>query len=213
MICTLERLGIKISRILELYKEISGNGQRFIDEIFEAEIYKWACPQLTIVDIGAYEGEFGYYCYNFARKIYSIEPDPRPYKILQKHIKDYELDKMQCFPIAISGKSGKRMFNPSGYGGSTLLGPDGGGEGIIEVDSLTLKDFFEENNIHHVDILKIDAESSEYEIFKTPDFKNVAERIVTIIGESHGGVDQLKEVFEPLEFNIISKESIFVAKR
>src|SRR3990167_703485 len=202
-----------MSRVLELYKKIFDNKERFVNEVFEDEIYKWVCPQLTIVDIGAYEGEFGFYCYNFAKKIYAIEPDPRPYKVLQKHIKDFELDKIQAFPIAISGKTGSRMFNPTGFGGSTLLGPDGEGEGFIKVDSLSLKDFFDQNDIHHVDILKIDVESSEYEIFNAEDFKDIADRIETIIGEPHKGVDEVKNILEPLVFNITTKPSTFIARR
>ena len=202
-----------MTRILELYKEIFDNKQRFIDEIFESEIYRWACPRLTIVDIGAYEGEFGFYCYNFAKKIYAIEPDPRPYAVLEKYIKDYELDKMQCFPIAISGKSGKRMFNPTGFGGSKLLGPDGEGDGFIKVDSFSLKDFFNQNDIYHVDILKIDVESSEYEIFKAPDFKDVADRIEVIVGEAHRVIDELKVDLGPFGFDVIAKDGVFIARR
>ena len=75
-----------MSKILELYAELLDSKQRFLDEIFVAEIYKGACPKLTIFDLGAYEGEFSFYCLNFAKKIYAFEPDPTPFAILKKRI-------------------------------------------------------------------------------------------------------------------------------
>src|SRR3990167_2479110 len=60
-----------MNNILALYSSLYKSKQRFIDEVFESEVYKAATPQLTILDLGAYEGEFSFYCLNFAKKIYA----------------------------------------------------------------------------------------------------------------------------------------------
>lgn len=180
-----------MSKILALYTHILESKQRFIDEVFDEEIYRGAVPKLTIIDLGAYEGEFSFYCYNFAKKIYAIEPDPRPYAILEKRIRKYDLDKIQCFPIAIGDSRKERIFHASGYGGSRLL--SGGdmehlGKGEIIVKSMSIADFIEENKIDHVDILKVDIENGEDEVFSGEEFAKVVDKIDVIIGEHLGGV-------------------------
>src|SRR3990172_2450731 len=129
-----------MSRVLELYKKIFDNKERFVNEVFEDEIYKWVCPQLTIVDIGAYEGEFGFYCYNFAKTIYAVEPDPVPYANLVKNIETYQLDKIKPFNVAIDEECTERLFSATHFGGSTFS--DLEGATTIKVKTLSLKDFF-----------------------------------------------------------------------
>ena len=178
-----------MSRILELYKELFDSKQRFIDEVFEQEIYKKANPQLTIIDLGAYEGEFAFYCLNFAKRIYAFEPDPRPFKVLEERVKKYELGKIiKAYPMAVSVTDGERVLYASGAGGSRLIAADDtdhSGDKKIKIKSVSLKTFLERNKINKVDILKIDVEGVEEEIFQSEAFKEIAPRIETIIGEDH----------------------------
>jgi len=187
-----------VSKILELYAELLDSKQRFLDEIFVAEIYKGACPKLTIFDLGAYEGEFSFYCLNFAKKIYAFEPDPTPFAILKKRIKKYDLNKViKIYNKAISANGGSRVFHATSAGGSTLLDKsitDYSGEKMIKIKSVSLKDFINTNKINKIDILKIDVEGSEKEIFMDESFKKVAPKIECIIGEDHQ--DSLKEIIE-----------------
>ena len=178
-----------MSRILELYSELLESKQRFLDEVFEQEIYRRACPQLTIVDLGAYEGEFSFYCLNFAKRIYAFEPDPRPYKVLEERVKKYELGGIiKIYPMAVSVTDGERVLYASGAGGSRLIAEDDtdhSGDKKIKVKSVSLKTFLERNKIDKVGILKIDVEGVEDEIFQSEAFKEIAPRIETIIGEDH----------------------------
>src|SRR3989304_8624152 len=113
--------------ILDLYEELNrkrvdstGYG-RFINEIFVDEVYKEAKPKLTIVDLGAYEGEFGFYCLPFASKIYAVEPDPRPFQVMKTMISQYGLDDtIRIFPVAISSKNRRGLLHASGFGGSSV---------------------------------------------------------------------------------------------
>src|SRR3990167_2178645 len=178
-----------MSRILELYKELFDSKQRFIDEVFEQEVYKRACPQLTIIDLGAYEGEFSFYCLNFAKRIYAFEPDPRPFKVLEERVKKYELGKIiKVYPMAVSATDGERVLYASGAGGSRLIAADDtdhSGDKKVKVKSVSLKTFLERNKISKVDILKIDVEGVEDEIFQSEAFREIAPRIESIIGEDH----------------------------
>ena len=200
-----------MSKILDLYSELLSQKHRFIDEIFEAEIYGEACPKLTIVDLGAYEGEFSFYCYNFAKVIYAVEPDPQPYAILADHIKRFELDKIKAFNLAIAGESGKRFLQASHAGGSTLKNSLENPDIDIPVEALSLPDFFEQNGIKKVDILKIDVESAEYDIFESEGFSKVAKNIKTIVGEDHRG--GLSDILKSHGFKFKFLPNCFIAKR
>ena len=186
-----------MSKILDLYVDIKESNQRFIYEIFIEEIYRAVCPQLTIIDAGAYEGEFSFYCYNFAKKIYAFEPDPKPWEVLSRRHRDFELgDRIEIFNTALSGKTGKRIFHASGGGGSRLLGEeisDYPEKERIKVQSISLADFIKDKNIEQVDILKIDVENGENEIFRAPEFAQISNKIKTIIGEHLSGVKGLLE--------------------
>src|SRR3990167_11337283 len=91
--------------ILEIYSRLNEaaiRDERFMQEIFETEVYSHAKPQLTIVDLGAYTGEFCFYCLPFAKRLYAVEPDPRPYGVMGQYVKEFQLeDKMSTFQIAI----------------------------------------------------------------------------------------------------------------
>lgn len=206
-----------MSKILELYQELFESKQRFLDEVFELEIYKKASPQLTIIDLGAYEGEFAFYCLNFAKKIYAVEPDPTPYKVLQERITKFDLSNIiKVFPIAIAGKNGKRVLYASGAGGSTLLA-DGDTEHDsdkkIQVPTLSLKSFMSRNRINNVDILKIDVEAAEKEIFAADNFPQVADKIKFIIGEPHNNYESIRKSLTNNGFLVKSYGGVFTARR
>lgn len=205
-----------MSKILELYKDILESKQRFVDEIFEDEIYRSGVPQLTIIDLGAYEGEFSFYCLNFAKKIYAIEPDPHPYAVLERRIKEYGLeDRIECFNVAIGNSTQERIFHASGFGGSRLLSEndtEDPGEKKIKVQSMSLADFIEQNNIEYVDILKIDIEGGEDELFNGSEFGKVAHKIGTIVGELHAGIE-IQKSLETYGFVYEQWENGFTARR
>lgn len=181
-----------MSQILELYAEILESKQRFIDEVFHDEIYRSVYPQLTILDVGAYEGEFSFACLNFAKQIYAFEPDPRPWKVLQERHEKFNLgDKMKIYNLALSAKTGTRIFHASGYGGSRLLDKDSEHDPkeVIKVKTISLGDFMKENEINQIDILKIDIEDGEKEIIKDSNFAELSKKIKLIIGEHLGAVE------------------------
>jgi FkbM family methyltransferase len=197
-----------MSKILEVYKDCFENNGRFLDETFVEEIYSPAIDKKLIVDIGAYEGEFGYYCYNFAGEIYAIEPDPRPFNVMQKRVKKFELDKFRLFNIGISGKSGDRRFHASGYGGSTIQIVQG--TDMMTIKTLSLDDFIKENGIKHIDILKIDVESSEGEIFENTKSFGIIDKI---IGENHGG-NKVEQILTDNGFRYIGLDKgVFIATK
>ncbi|MEK7182981.1 MAG: FkbM family methyltransferase, partial [Patescibacteria group bacterium] len=187
-------------------------GARFIDEVFVNEIYKSACPRLTIVDLGAYEGEFSFYCLPFAKDIYAVEPDPTPFSVMNGMVTKYKLEEVvRVFPVAISSETKMGLLHASGGGGSAVANePD---DKTVKVQLYTLNDFLKENSIEHVDILKMDIESSEKDILVAPDIGEALSKIDLIIGEDHGYRDLITKVLTDNGFVVTNDPAAFVAKR
>lgn len=138
-----------------------------------------------VVDIGAYIGVTPLF---FARhkgaKIYAIEPHPDSYKSLLENVRGTSI---VCINNAIADYEGVQyIFQSNKSIGMSVISPrDLKGYDKIPVTTITLKHLFKSLGITHVDLLKIDVEGCEYEIFLSDEFKDVVPVIDYIIGEAH----------------------------
>lgn len=165
--------------------------ERFFREIFKSEEYKPVKrePQV-IIDVGALAGEFSAYIYDQAEVIYALEPHSEHFKELEENVQEFGLDKIKPVRIALSDYNGKGELIISVRGGHRLT-KESGSPKTEKVEVKTLATFMKDNNIKHVDILKIDVENSEDLIFTSEDFKEVADRIEVIIGEHLSGIGHI----------------------
>lgn len=191
--------------ILEIYSTLwdaAKRDDRFIRETFVDGVYKDILPQLTVVDLGGFTGEFSFYCLPFAKKVFTVEPDPVPFEQLKKYVELFGLeDKMKIFNFAIAATDGVKRMNLMGGGGSHY------DESGTEVKAYSLQTFMGQNKIDYIDILKVDIEGGEEEIFAAEDFPS--SKIGVIIGE-HNGFSKLKKH----GFKVESKENgIFLATK
>lgn len=171
--------------ILEMYAtlwEAVKKNDRFIGETFVDRVYDAVHPKLTVVDLGAFTGEFSFSCLPFAKQIYAIEPDPVPFEKMKQYTEDFGTDEvMHIFNFAIADSNGTRKMDLTHAGGSRITTT-----GDTEVETHTLKDFMETNKIDHINILKVDIEGGEDEIFASSEFKELIPKIDVIIGEHEG---------------------------
>lgn len=178
--------------ILEIYSTLwdaAKRDDRFIRETFVDRVYKEISPQLTVVDLGGFTGEFSFYCLPFAKQIFTFEPDPTPFEKLKEYVELFGVgDKMKIFNIAVAATDGIKKMNMLGGGGSHY---DGNG---VEVESKSLNTIMRENDIKYIDILKVDIEGGEDEIFSAEDFP--ADKIGIIIGEHDGFLKLEKHGFK-----------------
>jgi FkbM family methyltransferase len=141
----------------------------------------------TIIDIGGHIGSFSIYAASQAPEghVYTFEPDPVNYALLQKNIQDNGFKNITPAPLAVSTESGTRRF----YSGNVNSAESGLyhknlGAKQISVRTISLEDLFRQNNISYCDFLKMDCEGAEYEIvFSAPD--TIMRRIHTIAMECH----------------------------
>ena len=136
----------------------------------------------TIVDVGALAGEFSFWVQNLgAKNIYAIEGDPDAYKELEENIKEFEFDRVKPFYLALGRTNRTGHITVSHRGGGLLSGDISKTDRDVEVQ--TLATFMNKNKIKHIDLLKIDIEQGETDVFSAEDFASVADKIDRIMGE------------------------------
>lgn len=168
--------------------EIFYENPRFIHEVIDANEYEGVFNDLVVIDLGANIGSFSFWIYDRAKIIYALEPVPGCIEMMSKTKQAGGLDKLNIYQLAISGLGGDREFllDPSPTGGGGKLDPNPfPTDNRTIVKTKTMKQFMEDEGIQRVDILKIDVEGGEKEIFQRPGFRDVADKIKTIVGEYH----------------------------
>ena len=127
-------------------------------------IEKFVKPDSVILDIGANKGWYSVLFGKLAKdgRVYAIEPTAVAYEELLRNIKINDLLNVHAYNLAVSSYSGSgKMVIP--YNHSPLAYLDNNLEGE-QVNVTTVDDFVEKEGITQIDLLKIDAEGSEYSI-------------------------------------------------
>ena len=158
-----------------------------VEEIFRQEHYKLGRVKNGVyLDVGANVGLATTYFQDIAKQIYALEPNPQFYEALFKNTEKFK--NVKTFNMGISYTNHKdTMFsissNPEDIP-STFFPPEEAKQ-QVDVTCVGLNQFLTDNNIKHVNTLKIDVEGSEYAIFPSDDFKAASKKIDRIVGEAH----------------------------
>jgi FkbM family methyltransferase len=157
-------------RSLDEYAPKSGNHITFIDDaeyIMKQLFENVSDKKITFIDIGANCGLFSLYCSPICEKIFCIEPTA----VLCRTIKEFSKDipQITVSNSAISTQDGtiNFYFFPEVTGQSTIHNrmPAGNSKINLKVQSSTLPNFLKKNNLDYVDIVKMDIEGEEVNIF------------------------------------------------
>ena len=167
-----------IQGLLEKYKHIEG--ERFFEEVFSGHDYGVVkdIGGKICLDVGALAGEFAAYVYDNFDTFYCIEPYSKHYEELVSNVREFGLDKIKPLRVAIVGDDKNVRVDILNRGGHHI-----NRNGTEKVPLLTLSEFVTMYGIDKVDLLKIDAESGEREIFSSSDFKDAHTRFPVIVGE------------------------------
>jgi FkbM family methyltransferase len=157
-------------RSLTEYAPKSGNHITFLDDaeyILKQLFENVGDKKITFIDIGGNCGLFSLYCSPICEKIFCIEPTA----VLCRTIKEFAKDVPQITVSnsAISTKNGSINFYffPEVTGQSTIHSRVPAGNSVIPltVQSNTLPTFIEKNKLDYVDVVKMDIEGEEVNIF------------------------------------------------
>src|SRR3990167_3082557 len=164
-------------------------GHQF-SKVFKEKIYEpylSGKKDLTIVDIGSCIGVTALYFSQFAKRMVCVEPSKEHLEFLTKMVEFNELKDVSLINKAIYIKPGSYpLFHPN-YGNKTMftLFANIGAESSEPVEAITIEDLFIQEKLDHVDFLKMDIEGTEDEVLAHTSFRNVADKIDTIVVEGH----------------------------
>lgn len=189
-------------RLLHTFKEI------FMEECYMAGLDGNVPENPTIIDIGANAGYFTLFAasrFNGAR-IWAYEPIPSNFKQLERNCRMNENIHVTCLQKAVSGHSGKIVMRydslDSFTTSATVLSNSDDANDVINVDSVTISEIFEEYGINKCDLLKMDCEGAEYDIiYKCP--PDDLQKIEQIAMEVHKGPGPAQDM-ESLEKYLMS---------
>jgi len=144
-----------------------------------------------ILDLGANIGESAIFIYKklFENNpiIVAIEPNSENFKYLKKNIKLNNINCITPYKLAITGNTGKSNLNfnkrhfDGGFIGNINSRKMSNSEKVL---TMTLEDFCSKYNIPRIDLLKIDIEGCEYEVFDAS-LKFIKKYVQSIFIELH----------------------------
>lgn len=196
-------------------------------EIFKDRVYQPFLPLekkgTLCLDIGGNIGLTSIYFSRYFERVITLEPSSQHFPALQKNMMSNTITNVTPLKKAIYIKNGKFPF-----GGpkdnktmrSLHMATWQNGKSDEEVETVTFEKLFEDEKITHVDLLKIDIEGSETEVFSSPSFSKVANKIECIVGETHQWTgrhpNQLRDALKNNGFTlsiIPNDAALFVARR
>jgi FkbM family methyltransferase len=116
--------------------------------------------------------------------VIALEPNPSVAELLASNVGSLG-DRVQIRQVALAGYSGKRMFTDDGLpGGSSILDRNRSGGRRFWVDTIALDSLIAEAGWPVVDLLKMDIEGGEQEVFENISVSTLG-RVRCVIIECH----------------------------
>jgi len=174
----------KVKKVIYFPQKVEEVKQQ-IAEIFDIGSYNPRLDKkdLIVVDVGANIGMATLYFKDMAKHIYAIEPNPDLFYCLKKNVGKYK--NVSCHNLGIHGYNGEATLSSEHEDDIQQMMSTQNNLNPIKARVQTIKTFMEEQGIDHIDVLKIDIEGSEFYVFSSNDFIDVAGKIDTIVGEAH----------------------------
>jgi FkbM family methyltransferase len=141
----------------------------------------------TVVDIGANVGFFTCQAATAAKRVrvVAVEPVSAYVKVLRQNVERNALHNVNVLPVAVSCESGRKVgisvwYTPSGEPKTHYPIPPNVRRETETVMGMTLAEIFEAALVDRCDLLKIDIEGAEYELFEgtSPEIWSRIERVV-----------------------------------
>lgn len=183
-------------------------------EVFKLLEYKSSVDAIKnakdpIIDIGAHVGFFSIFtnCLNNDVKIYSIEPEKNNFELLNKHKEENKITNIKTFKCAIGKETrdGELIIKEDSINHkvkklkietSGRIQKSKKEEGIFQdIRIFSLKDFFNDNKIKKVSLIKMDIEGGEYDIIENLNVDDFS-KIGAFVLEAHDSKTKNRKCLE-----------------
>lgn len=164
----------------------------------------------TIVDLGAnagYASVFMHLFFNSAGYLI-VEPFPRNYRCCMKNL---ELNKVRLL-AAIEGaiwSENSVLYLSDRYGDGREWAKSVSRTGTGEIRAYDMKTLINDNSLQGIDILKIDIENAEHEVFSGD--CGFLEHVRSVVMEIHGEHCNIEKVFVSRDFEFMKIGNLYAA--
>ena len=157
-------------------------------EVFSMRVYDFVVLPWetfrTVIDCGAHVGSFTLWMtQRSACQVLAVEPNPRTHVLLRDNLRHLG-ERVSFAQVAVAGTRGARTLHGLGGSGSASFAGSVDAMEAFEVPTLTLHDVLEQSSFADVDLLKMDVEGAEQEIFLSVSLDTL-QRIRATIIECH----------------------------
>lgn len=157
-------------------------------------------------DVGAHIGDFSIQISKkFDCKIYAFEPLNENYELLIQNVKNFP--KIECFEVALSNFDGESEI--SNLGASASLHMRSEGRIFKKINVKSFNSFMKEENIKHIDLIKMNIEGSEYEllnqIIDSGHINNINHLQIQFHNFVHDSKNQRRKIRKKLQLTHINK--------
>lgn len=141
-----------------------------LDSVIVQTLENYLKPGMIIADVGANTGLYTLICASLVGgtgKVYAFEPVPWLVQRLEENARLNSMTNIETYNVAVGIKAGKSnlYLSKSGSEWSSLYEWELTCNKYIEVNIVTLDDWIQKYYIKNIDLLKVDAEGSELDIF------------------------------------------------
>jgi len=152
----------------------------------------------VVFDVGGYEGEWSHDIFSkYGCNIHIFEPVPSFAEDIKKRFIDNK--KVQVYPFGLSDKNSSEKISVNNYK-SSLFKNEGD---ITEIKLVKFSDFFFQNDINFIDLMKINTEGGEYDLLEGIIKADLIKKVDNIQVQFHNFVpnaeDRMKKIQSELE--------------
>lgn len=171
--------------------------ENMIDEVYYSQLPEEVMSRFsnnpTIIDIGGNAGFFSLSSFKKFPKarIHAFEPHPYCFKVMEGYKTTFTQYDWHLYNNAVSDKNDMLTLHTTSVNDFTTMANTVGEVKMetFEVESVRLDTILEQNNITHVDFMKVDCEGAEYDILYALD-SNTLQTVKAMCIECHKGSNE-----------------------
>ena len=187
-----------------------------VNEIYFTNLYEYLYNKtnLKILDIGGFLGDTSIFFSSFASTVWVLEPSKELFECLKVNVENNEIKNIIPINAAMWNKDGEQTYFLDDVNNTQCslidLACCNGKQRKSSTKTYRFDTFFKEQNIDHIDFLKIDVEGAEKPIIFSEGFKNIIPNVKAILLEIHffNEVNEIVEYIKSFGFNAKYYEGI-----